>query len=452
MQAEEPWNLKTFFKALGLFPSQRKDEPAWEIPLLQQLTVAVEVLGGKIGESSKRAVSRRALDTYALLPDDEKIKFFEQLLNDYEVDPSAIRAAYTAWKKGHGSAELVTLINEVEPERQQLLRNLNHADGATLELVSMRADLLRFIREGHEYLKPLDHDFKHLLSSWFNPGFLELGEITWEKAKAVSGHLLEYESVHPMEGVSELKKRVQPKARKVYGFTHPATEDLPLIFVEVAFINGLPGGIDEVLEHGQLLNPAKADTALFYSINSAFDGLAGISFGNLLIKRVTELIQASMPNIVAFMTLSPLPGLRKWLETSGDTNHRGLAEELTASGSASVAAKRPEVAERLVAATADYIVQTKNSRGLPIDPVGRFHLGNGATAWRVVWPASTRDYIWDKSFGAMIIYRYEPEKIESQHEEFVRNQKIATGPDFLTPIETTSKGSSQPKQSEVHID
>lgn len=453
MQVEEPWNLKTFFRALGLLSNQAQEEPPWELPLLQQLNVAIEVLGGQIGESSKRAVSRRALDIYARLTDDEKIIFFEQLLSDYEVDPSAIDAAHKAWKNsGGGSAELVTLIKEVEPERQQLLRNLNHADGATLELVSMRADLLRFIREGYELLKPLDHDFKHLLSSWFNPGFLDLGEITWEKAKTVSDHLLKYESVHPMRDLSELKKRVQPKARKIYGFTHPATGDLPIIFVEVAFINGLPTSIDEVLEHRELLNPSKADTALFYSINSAFDGLAGISFGNLLIKRVTELIQTRMPNIGAFATLSPLPGLRKWLESSEDKKNRALANELAASGSAAEAATKSGAAERIVSATAEYITQGKNSRGLPIDPVGRFHLGNGATAWRIVWPASRRDYIWERSFGAMIVYRYEPEKIETQHEEFVRTQKISTGPDFLSTAAASSMEASPSEQSEVHND
>lgn len=452
MRSEEPWNLKTFLKALGLLPSQEREDPAWEIPVLQQLTVAIEVLGGKIGESSKRAVSRRALDSYGRLSDTEKVTFFEQLLDDYEVDPPAVDAAYRSWSNGGGSAELVTLIKEVEPRRQGLLRNLNHADGATLELVSMRADLLRLIHEGHDHLKPLDHDFRHLLSSWFNPGFLDLGEITWEKAKAVSEHLIKYESVHPIHDVGELKKRVHPRDRVIYGFTHPATGDLPLIFVEVAFANGLPTGIDEILKPRQTINPAKADTAVFYSINSSFDGLAGISFGNLLIKRVTQLIQASMPNIVAFTTLSPLPGLRKWLERSDDENHRRLVKELKEPGAAEAETDRVGLEERFVAAAAQYITETKNERGLPIDPVGRFHLGNGATAWRIVWPASTRDYIWEKSFGGMIIYRYEPEKIENQHEDFVRNQKISVSPHFLTPIKRTSREPSQHEQSEVHID
>src|SRR5699024_5776593 len=280
----------------------------------------------------------------------------------------------------------VTLIQEVEPKRQHLLRSLNHAEGATIELVEMRADLLRLIKSGHEHLKSLDYDFRHLLSSWFNPGFLLLDEIGWDKAKAVSTHMLKYEAVHPMNNIGELKKRVHPKDRKIYGFTHPATGDLPLIFVEVAFANGLPTGIDEILKPRQTINPAKADTAVFYSINSSFDGLAGISFGNLLIKRVTQLIQASMPNIVAFTTLSPLPGLRKWLERSDDENHRRLVKELKEPGTAEAETDRVGLEERFVAAAAQYITETKNERGLPIDPVGRFHLGNGATAWRIVWP------------------------------------------------------------------
>lgn len=450
MRGDESWNLKSFLKALGLLPTPEKESSDWEIPALQQLSVAIEVLSGELGEPSKRAVARSALDSYSRLTDSEKVKFFAQLVKDYEVDETGVETAFEEWKHSRKSAELVKLIQEVEPKRQHLLRNLNHADGATLELVGMRADLLRLIQGGHDHLKPLDHDFKHLLSSWFNPGFLELHEITWEKAKSINEHLLKYESVHPMQNVAELKKRVHPRDRKIYGFTHPATGDLPLIFVEVAFTNGIPTDLDEILEQRQPKNPSKADTAVFYSINSAFYGLAGISFGDLLIKRVTELIQTTMPNIDVFTTFSPLPRFREWLKTSHQAVHRQLAEELELSGDAPGDSEKSDQEGRVVSAVAEYITQVKNKKGLPSDPVARFHLGNGATAWEVIWPASKRDYVLENSFGAMIMYRYEPEKIESQHEDFVRNQKISVGPYFLSP--DTIRGLPRQQQSEVHVE
>lgn len=430
MRAEETLSLKRFLRKLGMQPSPEDNDSTWQIPLLQQLCVAVEVLNGSVGESTKRAVARSALDTYALLDESDKIAFFTYLMNDFGVDASAVRAAFEDWQQEEGAAELVALIREVEPQRQQLLRNLNYATHGTVDLLSMRADLLHLIRSGHDQLAPLDYDFKHVLASWFNPGFLELSELSWDKAKAIKEHLVKYESVHPMKDTAELKKRVQPRDRKIYGFTHPATGNKPLIFVEVAFTDGLPSGIDEILEQRQSVNPLKADTAIFYSINSAFEGLAGISFGNLLIKRVTELVQSTMPNIEVFATFSPIPGLRTWLSASTASEHQALNSKLEAHRDERNLPYDPELAKELEAAAAHYITQIKNSKGLPADPVARFHLGNGATAWKIVWPASLRDYIWQASYGAMIIYRYEPEKIETQHEEFVQEQKIAVGPQF----------------------
>lgn len=452
MSAEESWNLKKFLKALGLLPNHGREDPAWEIPALRQVQVAMGVLGGTLGEPSKHAVARRILDLYKWLTDVEKVEFFEFLLEEYEVDAQELKNAYRVWESSQRSADLVRLIQEVEPKRQHLLRNLNHAEGATLELVEMRTDLLRLIKSGYEYLKPLDYDFRHLLSSWFNPGFLRLDEIGWDTAKAVSSHMLKYEAVHPMANIGELKKRVQPRDRKMYGFTHPATGELPLIFVEVAFVNGLPETIDEILEHPQTLNPLKADTAVFYSINSAFDGLAGISFGNLLIKRVTELIQSSLPNIGAFVTLSPLPRLRRWLESSHQPEHQTLVRKLKQHHPDRMSTPHDDVGEQFAAAAGQYITAAKNTRGLPLDPVARFHLGNGATAWQIVWPASSRDYIWEKSFGGMIIYRYEPEQIDSQHEEFVRHNRISVGPYFPEPTATENLELSEREQSEVHVD
>ena len=419
------------------------------------LIAACETLTSDVGDASIRAVAIEALDAYRALDDDGRHRFFTHVTTHYGVDDERVRDAFHRWdrKRDKGSAagdELVELFDAVEPTRQRLLRRLNHAPGATLSLVEMRSDLRRLMRDDRD-LRPLDHDFHHLLTSWFNRGFLQMIEVTPESSAEVHRHLLHYETVHPMSTDAELRRRLVPEDRRIFAFVHPATNDVPLIFVEIALVRGVPHHIDPLLEPGPALDPDTADTAALYSINNALDGLAGVSFGSLLIKQVIEQVSAQLPHLRDFVTLSPIPGFRAWLTTRAehDPGARRLVDTLHAAQSPSDLAEDTIEAlrEPLLLALSRYLTVETRSDGRPVDPVARFHLGNGATAWRLNWPADSSPRAWGQSYGAMVNYRYEPDQLEQRHEAFVRHRDISvTGPlSDLTatlPVSPDSRGTT----------
>ncbi|MGB3770673.1 MAG: AMP-binding protein [Rhodococcus sp. (in: high G+C Gram-positive bacteria)] len=406
-----------------------------------RLLTACETLMSDVGEASIRSIAAEALDSYAELDDAGKLAFFTHVTEAYGVDDQKVRAAFHRWERQRDTGapagdELVGLFDAVEPARQQLLRRINYAPGATLALVEMRSDLRRLMRAhggSRSGLRPLDHDFHHLLTSWFNRGFLHMSEVTADSPPELHRHLIHYETVHPMSSDDELRRRLMPEDRRIFAFFHPATNDVPLIFVEVALVRGIPDRIGPLLEPGEALNPSTADTAALYSINNALDGLAGVSFGSLLIKQVLEQVSRQLPHLREFVTLSPIPGFRRWLgeRSKVDSELRRLVDELDAARSVSgidddhIDALR----QRLLPALSAYLTVEKRSDGRPVDSVARFHLGNGATAWRLNWPANTSAASWDQSYGAMVNYRYEPDKLDSRHEDFVRRRSVSvTGP------------------------
>lgn len=450
MGRNDRWLLADVFRLLAGRRESAEVEP--EAPDVEHLKAACEVLMSDVGEASIRAVATRALNVYEELTDIEKLEFFRHVLQTYGVDADALRQAYQQWNDSRSHQNLNRLFTRVEPRRQQLLRRIHYAPGATLALVKMRADLRHLMRTDPE-IGPLDEDFRHLLTSWFNRGFLRMEEITWDSPRELHEHLLRYEKVHPMKGRDELRRRLQPKDRLIYAFFHPATENVPLIFVEVALVKGLPEHISPLLRSGATLSPAKADTAALYSINNALDGLAGVSFGNLLIKQVIDQASDELPHLENFVTLSPIPGFRRWLDEEaqlllkeGDPSYSELVNELRALGGEAdemdeAARKRllgdkpklPKesmegIRSRLFPALTRYIAHTHRRDGKPVDPVARFHLGNGASAWQLNWPANPASEAWAQSYGAMINYVYEPAELERRHEEFMRNRTVALGP------------------------
>ncbi|MFJ9540840.1 AMP-binding protein [Streptomyces sp. NPDC101225] len=435
MARQDGWLLTDLFRVLGR--RRGTDRPTAE-PYgspLEQLLAACEVLMSDVGEASMRAVASRALTAYDALDETGRLAFFTHIIKTYDVDAEQVRAAFRGWDDARnsgsrGEEELVRLFDVVEPARQQLLRRMNHAPDATLALVRMRADLRRLTRR-HPGLRPLDHDFHHLLTSWFNRGFLRMEEITWDAPEELHHHLVRYEKVHPMADRTELRRRLRPEDRRVHAFFHPATGDVPLIFVEVALVRGMPDRIAPLLEPGPALSPPEADTAALYSINNALDGLAGVSFGSFLIKQVIEQVGEQLPHLTQFVTLSPVPGFRRWLDGQAeqDPGLRQLVRELDAVRSpAGLGAEEAErIRPRLLPALARYIAVERRDDGRPLDPVARFHLGNGAAAWRLNWPADDSPEAWRQSYGAMINYRYEPAELERRHEDFVRRRTVALG-------------------------
>ena len=395
-------------------------------PASERLAAACDVLMGRIGDAARVAVAEQALSAYGQLTKPERHAFFVLLRDRFDSSPEAIRAAFADYDADPSARTLVPLFNAVEPPRQTLLRRLNTAPGATLKLVHMRADLLAAMREDPE-LAPLDSDFGHLFSSWFNRGFLSIQRIDWSTPANVLEKIMRYETVHPMKGWEDLRRRLDPADRRFYAFFHPATGNEPLIFVEVALMSDTPAEIAPILNEPAHDLAEDADTAVFYSINNTLAGLKGVSFGNFLIKQVVAELASELPALTTFVTLSPAPGFAGWLTSGADPQASALAEELELGAWINDAEEAERLKPQVEALAARYFTEAKARSGAPRDPVARFHLGNGAAAWRVNWPGDRSDGAVKRAHGLMINYLYEPAAIEAQHEAFVRDGTIATG-------------------------
>ncbi|MGY6411328.1 MAG: malonyl-CoA decarboxylase [Alkalilacustris sp.] len=364
------------------------------------------------GEVSAMRLARLILLRYRTLDADGRRAFFGLLAAGFDVDAEAVVAAAQAYGAGRDAAGLDRLVRAAEPARQELLRRLNHAPGATADLVRMRRDLLDMLPETPG-LARVDLDFAHLFASWFNRGFLVLRQITWDTPARLLEKIIDYEAVHEIGDWDALRARIDPPDRRCFAFFHPAMPDEPLIFVQVALVKGLPGSVQAILDPGRpVLDPATADTATFYSISNCQAGLKGISFGNSLIKHVVELLRQEFPHLKTFVTLSPIPGLSRWL------SEQGIA------CSAGPAPTEPE-ALALRQQAARYLLEAKRGDGRPRDPVARFHLNNGARVHEVHAGADLSPRGLRQSCGAMVNYHYDPETAEEAHEDYARNGAVA---------------------------
>ncbi len=408
-------------------PVRAVAEIATATPASARLAEACGRLMRRSGEASRIAVAEEALDAFGELDGPGRAAFFHMLLDAYGAEPDGIRAAYAAWDATPTEAALARLFEAVEPRRQMLLRRLNLAPGGTLQLVRMRADLLEALRHDPD-LAPLDTDFDHLLASWFNRGFLVMRRIDWNTPAAILEKIVAYEAVHEIRGWDDLRRRLDPADRRCYGFFHPAIGDEPLIFVEVALCKGIPDAIGPLLaaEHGE---KPDADTAVFYSISNCQPGLKGVSFGNFLIKQVVRDLRTDLPDLRTFVTLSPAPGFAAWLAKEEAADARALSAALADGAWQEDAALRSTLAPQVQAWAARYFVEAKTRGGAPVDPVARFHLGNGASAHRINWPADFAPSALKRSHALMINYLYEIDAIEARHEAFVADGTIASGPE-----------------------
>lgn len=369
------------------------------------ITELTEALISASGEVTGRDTGQRILERYQELDDEGKRAFFRHLAIDMNIDPDAVRAALSAYEADPNKQTYRAFMAASEPPRQEFFRRLNRVPGATERLVRMRADLIDMM-QNEPALAALDLDLRHLLASWFNRGFLVLRPISWQSPALVLDKIIAYEAVHTIESWDDLRRRVEPADRRCFAFFHPAMPDEPLIFVEVALTKGVPGSIQELLsEDRDALMEQDADTAVFYSISNCQAGLAGISFGNSLIKQVASDLSLAMPGLKTFVTLSPIPGLTAWVSdedviTDDTTDLRALA--------------------------AHYLVSAKRADGLPKDPVARFHLGNGALIHNVHAEADLSDRGQAQSFGTMVNYLYDLRRVSHNHEGFAANGRVAT--------------------------
>src|ERR1700733_9291402 len=279
-----------------------------------ELLELCEALLSARGEASGTAMAREVFDRYHHLDEAGRLSFFETLSRNYGPDREKLAQAIETWRAQPSDDDASDLHFASEPRRQELIRRLNRAPSGTSELVAMRADLLEAMN-GHKDLAALDRDVVHLLASWFHRGFLVLRRIDWSTPANILEKIIRYEAVHEIRDWDDLRRRIDPADRHCYAFFHPALVDEPLIFVEVALTETIPGAIAPLLaEDRQPVPVERARTAVFYSISNTQRGLGGISFGSFLIKQVVEELSREFGRVATFVTLSPAPNFAEWLK------------------------------------------------------------------------------------------------------------------------------------------
>lgn len=405
----------------------------WPSDSLQQASSLVDLcqslLTGK-GEASGLALAREILDRYATLDGDGRARFFQALARDFGPDEARLSAIMKNWDESTRATLGTELHYASEPRRQELFRRLNRAPGGTQALVAMRADLLAMKTKHPEY-KIIDRDFSHLLNSWFNRGFLVLRRIDWSTPAAILEKVIRYEAVHEIHDWNDLRRRTDPVDRRCYAFFHPALNDEPLIFVEVALTADIPNAIAPLLAENRVQLPLeKARTAVFYSISNCQKGLAGISFGNFLIKQVVEELRREFPKLETFVTLSPVPGFMAWVKSKPELP-AGLPElpdaSVLESGNWTKDADESERMARLLEPlAAHYFLAAKAGNNRPYDPVARFHLGNGARLERINVLGDPSKKGLREAAGLMVNYLYDLDHIEKNHEAFENQGEVVT--------------------------
>lgn len=392
--------------------------------------LCLDLLNSK-GEATSAALAFDIVKTYCNLNKDERIHFYDALASDFDLDIDALIEAATAYKSQQSQEAFRELISKSESMRQELFRRINQAQEGTALLVNLRAEVLSNL-QAHPNWLVIDLDLIHLLSSWFNRGFLRVKRIDWRSPAIILEKLMKYESVHTMAGWDDLHRRLADD-RRCYAFFHPVLQDEPLIFVEVALVKGLANSISTILNIDTTVRSVDtADTAIFYSINNCQKGLKGISFGDFLIKQVVSEIQKDIPNIKSFATLSPVPGFRNWLSeevvnkdsTVLDNDAQQLIMELEQIDWLSDKYICENLSPILTALCAHYLSEVTRN-GKPLDPVARFHLHNGAQLNQINWLGDQSQNGIDQSFGILVNYVYDIAAIERNHEDYVHHGRMS---------------------------
>lgn len=375
------------------------------------------------GEVSGLIRTQRIFNRLEQLQAPQKLVFFNRIAKEFGVDDEALQASINDWSAGDLDAAR-RLHFAAEPQSQELIRTLNRLPGATARLVRLRADLLELLRE-HSSLKGLNEDFKHLFSSWFNRGFLEIRRISWSTSADILEKIIAYEAVHAIKGWDDLRQRVGDPDRRLFAFFHPAMPSEPLIFVEVALTKSIPDAIAPILSSERVrVEPESANTAVFYSISNCQKGLQGISFGNFLIKQVVSELQRELPDLATFVTLSPVPGLRRWIENA-QNNEDPLVTEKSRELLASMNNSDEIPSKFSTHLAALYLLFAKQTTGRAYDPVANFHLGNGAILHKINPKADLSERGLNNSWGVMVNYLYDGLHIETHHQAYVTAHEVA---------------------------
>jgi len=394
----------------------------------QQMQSAINGVGGEMAARNAAADLGRF---YLRLNPQGKQDFLLLLANDFDVDYPAINQLVGQWDSANPNIK--GLKKALNSPRLSLLKLFNALPEGVKFLVDMRADLIQ-LQKHEPSLKPLQEDLRDLLGDWFDLGFLELKQMTWQHTPAeLLEKLIQYEAVHAIDGWDDLRNRLDSD-RRCFGFFHPQMPNEPLIFIEVALVQGMASNINQLLDQSAPIEDThSADTAIFYSISNTQQGLASIGFGNYLIKNVVAELVKQHSQLQHFATLSPIPGLRKWLNKHPTEvmellseqqlnalnhycNQHQIATNLEAvlvSDWSHNAEDKIFVESLLLTLGQHYITQERSARGTALDPVAHFHLSNGATAGRLNFMANMSPKGLQESAGMMINYVYNIDQIET---------------------------------------
>lgn len=413
---------------------------------LSRATSAVRRLVSERGESNAVSMALDVISNYRKLNAEQRPKFFAMLAEQFNIDAEQLTKAAQSFAADPNARNYIRLQKISESPRQELLRRLNRAPGGTAAVVEMRRDLLTLLNKKPEFMG-LDYDMRHLLSSWFNPGFLKMHRVDWKSPAEILEKIIAHEAVHAIDGWDDLRRRLQPD-RRCFAFFHPQLPDEPLIFVEVALLPEIPVAIMPLVDKKSI--PVEQSNqfkvAAFYSISNCESGLRGVSMGNFLIKRVAEQLHAEFPGLKTFVTLSPIPGLMEWITAGahlGDLpssdkikpavrkarddalellklNGSNWMDKLGKAWHPDQCSEREKAA--FMALTAIYLTTVTPSRDG--NPVAKFHLGNGAKLHQINWAGDLSKNGLRQSAGLMVNYLYDLSSVEENHERFVNGEII----------------------------
>lgn len=427
-------SLNSLFHTLSKTVVSLRDRLRPPKPAMQDILLLAEALLSGQGEASDVAVAGKFLTAYDGLTEENRLFFLTLLDRQFGPDQARLEQALTKFKDQPIAKAAQEMHDAAESRRQVLFRRINLSPGGTKGLLQMRGDVLRNL-PAHPELASVDLDFKHLFSSWFNRGFLVLRRIDWTTPANILEKIIRYEAVHEIANWDDLRRRLEPADRRCFAFFHPTMQDEPLIFVQVALTLDVPVAIIPLLaDNRNPILPRKATVAVFYSISNCQMGLKGIPLGDFLIKQVVEDLKREFPSLKTFTTLSPVPGFLRWL-----TQERGKeASRYVTGGDKDVLAllDKPDwhleanaanmLKPKLLSAVAAYLLAVRTESGKPIDPVARFHLGNGARLERILWLSDLTPKGLRQSAGFMVNYLYELDRIERNQESFANHGEIAS--------------------------
>ncbi|MCP4596376.1 malonyl-CoA decarboxylase family protein [Neptuniibacter sp.] len=398
------------------------------------------------GDATALAMAQQILGRYDNSSAEEKLSFFQYLATEMSPDFRYVAELAQKLEQDADSKDYKQLLAALNGGRHMLFELLNIPGSGTQALVKMRTELLDLVPK-HPELASVDIDLKTTLEAWFNRGFLEFREIDWHTSADILEKLISYEAVHEIQDWADLKRRLSGD-RSCFAFFHPALPDDPLIFVQVGFTEEISDRIDPFLNQEQpVSDPARANTAIFYSISNCQTGLRGISFGNFLIKQVVQHIQKERPQITRFSTLSPIPGLNRavqkgylaedelqqiatpWLTSLNKRYADMPLTELLSERFERLDESHDDTVSFLNELGLHYLTQLKRGEE-PYDPVARFHLSNGASIYRINPFGNRKPHGMKSAAGLMVNYLYDLERVEMNHESFKQNGTIDIHPNL----------------------